>query len=356
MSVEFVATKTFEQIVSEYVAIHQTFKPDYVPNESDDILPTLQTCAYRELLLRTEMNIGWMNSYWMTATGAALDFCAEFFGLKRLPGAKPYASFTFELFNTLTVPYRIPSGVMLSSTDGVSATLIEDVVIPSGLTTGTGRVELSIYISTTTIKTEQIITPLPYLLGAVQEGYFVGGTDPENDDELRDRIALAYERFSTAGSEGAYKFFAISADERIDDVGVYSTSDAVVHVSLHSLGGVDQMMIDRVNSALNADEIRPLTDHVLVAAAIAVNYTISGTVTIDPLFDTATVLAKVSENLNAMTQSVKIGESVSISKITGAIMKVDGVTDMNLVSPVSNVTVPDKSKVAICTLVEVVNA
>lgn len=356
MSIEFVATKTFDEIVSEYIAIHQKFKPDYVPNESDDILPTLQTFAYRELLLRTEMNVGWMNSYWMTATDAALDFCAEYFGLKRLLGAKPYASFTFELFAPLSVPYRIPSGVILSSTEGISAELIEDVVIPSGTLTGTGRVELSVYINTTTMKTEQIITPLPYLLGAVQAGDFVGGSNPESNEELRARIALAYERFSTAGAAGAYKFFAISADERIDDVGVYSTSDAVVHVSLHSLGGVDQMMIDRVNSALNTDEVRPLTDHVLVAAAVAVDYTISGTVTIDPSFDTATVLAKVSENLNTMTQSVKIGESVSISKITGAIMKVDGVTDMTLVSPISNVTVPDKSKVAICTLMEVVNA
>lgn len=356
MSVEFVATKTFDEIVSEFIAIHQTFKPDYVPNESDDILPTLQTFAYRELLLRTEMNVGWMNSYWMTATGAALDFCAEYFGLKRLLGAKPYTPFTFELFAPLSVPYRIPSGVILSSTDGVSAELIEDVVIPSGSTTGIGRVELSVYISMTTIKTEQIITPLPYLLGAVQSGDFVGGTDPESDEELRARIALAYERFSTAGAEGAYKFFAISADERIDDVAIYSTSDAVVHVSLHSLSGVDQMMIDRVDSALNADEVRPLTDHVLVAAAVAVNYTISGVVTIDPTFDTATVLAKVSENLNTMTQSVKIGESVSIPKITGAIMKVDGVIDMTLTAPVSNVAVPDKSKVAICTLMEVVNA
>src|SRR3990172_5512364 len=107
-------------------------------------------------------------------------------------------------------PNRIPSGVILSSTEGISAELIEDLVIPSGTLTGTGRVELSVYINTTTMKTEQIITPLPYLLGAVQAGDFVGGSNPESNEELRARIALAYERFSTAGAAGAYKFFAIS--------------------------------------------------------------------------------------------------------------------------------------------------
>lgn len=358
MSIEFVATKTFDEIVNEYIAIHQTFNPDYVPNESDDILPTLQTFAYRELLLRTEMNIGWKKSYWMSATGEDLDWCALFFfGLKRLLGAKPYASFTFELAAPMTVDYRIAAGLLLSSPDGLTAELVDDIIIPAGSTiSGSGRVDLDAYVSSTTVKTEQIITPLPYTLSAKQIGDFIGGKDTESDDGLRERIELSFEQFSTAGAIGAYKYYAKSADARIDDVAVYSTSDAVVHVTLHSLSGVDQVMIDRVYAAINPDEVRPLTDHVLVAAAIAVNYTISGTVTIDPLYDTATVLAKVSENLDVMTKSVKIGESVSISKITGAIMKVDGVTDMTLVSPISNIVVPDKSKVAICTLVEVVNA
>ncbi|MFN3626182.1 MAG: baseplate J/gp47 family protein, partial [Hyphomicrobium sp.] len=109
------------------------------------------------------------------------------------------------------------------------------------------------------------------------------GTTPavyEKDEPLRRRIQLAPEAFTTAGSEGAYQFHAMTIDPSIKDVAVLAPQPGSgnVHVlPLTSVGnGVpDADLLERVRLRLLQKDIKPLTDIVTVRAPVVSNYAIS---------------------------------------------------------------------------------
>ncbi len=89
---------------------------------------------------------------------------------------------------------------------------------------------------------------------------------------------MAPEAFSNAGSEGAYRFWAMSAHADIADVAVDSPSPGVVDIRPILLGGEmpDAVHLSLVAETLSAETIRPLTDQVLVAPPGIVEYAVEG--------------------------------------------------------------------------------
>ena len=110
----------------------------------------------------------------------------------------------------------------------------------------------------------------------------VARLDGEEDDALRERIALAPERFTTAGSVGAYRFHARSAASNIVDVAVVCPEVALQDGVLVSVNGVppgqvrlyplmadglpSQAVLDAVQAACSAETVRPVCDQVLTLA------------------------------------------------------------------------------------------
>lgn len=330
--------KTFEEIKADMVAIYQTIVPDYIPNESDTIMPVLEAFAYRELLLRTHFNAQIAGSFWQSATDVNLDFIAAFFGITRLSGAKPTATVKFTINTVLGYDYVLDSGLEIINSDGSTSLLIGNVTIPAGSTQANGTAELQIYVASSDATVTATMVPKPYLSSVEQVTAFANGSNLESDVELRERIALAFEDQTTAGSIKSYIAHAIRADERIDDVAVSSPVPGYVDVLLHSIGGVDAAMITRVEEALNMDRVRPLTDAVSVAAATVVPYTVVAVLTLDPLADSTSTLSAAQSRLNERLSSVNIAQSVTLSMIIAA-LSVEGVVDVAVTSPVANVTV-----------------
>ena len=114
----------------------------------------------------------------------------------------------------------------------------------------------------------------------------------ESDEQLRLRAQLALESFTTAGSQGSYEFWARSASGQVKDVDIYSpppetkvTSEGteiiqpsghvIVTVLAHAGNGIpDDVLLKEVEDALNAEEVRPITDLVTVQPATILNYRI----------------------------------------------------------------------------------
>ena len=105
-----------------------------------------------------------------------------------------------------------------------------------------------------------------------------GGADVEKDEEYRERIHLAPEKFTCAGSELSYIYFAKTAHSAVGDVSVHSPAPGVVEVYVLLKGGLaplaDGPEITAVTDALSGQKVRPLTDQVLVLPArpIALDY------------------------------------------------------------------------------------
>ncbi|WP_174769340.1 baseplate assembly protein, partial [Brevibacillus centrosporus] len=106
-----------------------------------------------------------------------------------------------------------------------------------------------------------------------------GGTDRESDEAYRERIHIAPESFSTAGPEGAYEYFAMSASPLIVDVSVREATPGVVEIRPLLQNGElpGQEILDLVLETCNDRKARPLTDHVQALVPEQVPYDLNVT-------------------------------------------------------------------------------
>lgn len=125
----------------------------------------------------------------------------------------------------------------------------------------------------------------------------------ESDDELRRRVLLSLEGYTTAGSQGSYLFHAFSADGDVLDAAVPSPplTPGTVNVAVLSrtgTGAAPPETLAAVVDALNAEVTRPLCDTVVVESAAIVDYTITAVLTTFPgtgqtqVLDAATAAAQ----------------------------------------------------------------
>ncbi len=112
------------------------------------------------------------------------------------------------------------------------------------------------------------------------------GTEPavmETDEVYRQRLALAPESWSTAGPEGAYLFWALSASGEVLDVAAWSEDEAaaaaphvrIVLLSTEGDGTASPDLCQTVQDALRRSDIRPLGDLVTVESAEWLDYDVS---------------------------------------------------------------------------------
>jgi len=330
---EIIETISFETIKSENISELKKILPDYELLESDPFMLLIEAFSYKEMFLRQRINNSIKATLLSTATGTNLDNVAVFYGIERLKGSKPYAMYEFELSVVLDVDVLIPKNTILTNKDNsFIAHTYQDTVIKVGEKKLLTKVILDLEISSSNEKTEVITTPLPYLLKATSKSAFQFGTTTELDEEFRIRILQSLNRFSTAGAIGSYQYHTFSADSRIDDVSVLSEKEGIVDVYLASKYIVDDVMIDRVNKALNNEKTRPLTDKVNVYKANIIFIDIKATI---ELFDTTyqdMANQVIKENLK---RDFKINEDFILSDIIKS-LHVNGVYKVNLQEPTTD--------------------
>ncbi|MEG8581212.1 baseplate J/gp47 family protein, partial [Klebsiella pneumoniae] len=168
-------------------------------------------------------------------------------------------------------------------------------------------------------------------------------------------------RLSTAGARNTYHYFARGADADVLDVRAYGpeTHNQEGRVFLYVLsrtgdGTAPQALLDKVLSAVNPEDVRPITDYVAdyVRSAVIVSYQVVADIYVPYGVDTATVLEKATAALNEYTASVHlINATAARSGIDGALHQ-DGVVTVDLHSPVADV-VATMGEAPHCTAVKI---
>ncbi len=166
----------------------------------------------------------------------------------------------------------------------------------------------------------------------------------EDDARLRARAALAVEGFTSAGPVGAYLFHALSADADVADVLVQSLNPGVVTVTVlagSNDGTPTPALLTAVDTALNDENVRPLTDQVLVQAATIIPYTITADLLITPGPDTEIVraAAEIAVTAYAATRR-RLGRDVTLSGLYAALHQ-SGVEQVTLTAPAADVVIAD---------------
>lgn len=164
----------------------------------------------------------------------------------------------------------------------------------------------------------------------------------ESDGELRRRIQLSPEGYTTAGSRQSYIFHALSADQDVLDADAVKTAPGSVTVYVLSRTGdgtAPPETLTAVDKAVNAEMIRPMTDHVTVQSALIVNYKIEATLTVYPGPDVSLVKDAAEKAVaNFIASRRGISKDVNLSGIYAVLHQL-GVQNVELSSPLANVKV-----------------
>ena len=153
-----------------------------------------------------------------------------------------------------------------------------------------------------------------------------GGAEVEDDDSYREAIHEAPEKFSCAGPDGAYEYFAKRASALITDVSVTSPQPGKVQIVPLLEGGEipGEEILDAVLEVCNDRTVRSLTDQVSAVAPTKVEFDITATYYIDREDEAraATIQQQVTEAVNAFVlwQKAKLGRDVNPSELIRRIM------------------------------------
>lgn len=180
----------------------------------------------------------------------------------------------------------------------------------------------------------------------------------ESDEALRRRALLAPEAFSVAGPEGAYVFHALEASGDVLDASATSPGPGIVLVTVLSRldnGVPSPELLAAVEAKVSAEDVRPLTDQVIVAAAEIIDYAITAELTTFAGPDSQVVLEEARRRVEAYRDACfRLGRDATRSGIIAALSP-DGVQDVELTSPLANVVV-SRLQAARCTAITLTHA
>jgi len=308
--------------------------------------------AYREALVRNAVQYAAQQNLLAFAIFPMIDYLGGLVGVTRLQAQPATTTIQFTLANVLTVDYTVVAGTQVGSSDGqtifatntaatISAGTTTAVVNATAMVAGSGgNGFLPGQINV-------MLNPSALLSGASNTSTTSGGSAPETDDHLRTRVQAAPNQFSSAGPAGAYRFFALSVDPSIVDVQIVSPAPGTVNVYVltgpvitqpaavpNYVGIANPALLSKVQVALNADAVRPLTDTVAALGVNEVDYQIDAVVTLysdaDPNLTMAAAATAVHQY--AIEVASKIQRDLVPSQIIAA-LSVQGVYEVTLNSP-----------------------
>ena len=208
----------------------------------------------------------------------------------------------------------------------------------------------------------------------------------ETDDELRNRLLLAPEAWSTAGTEGGYLYHTLAGDAVVKGVdvvasnnktvvtyyttpdtatgiasaGVSSTTAGVVTVAILAVtsddnpqGTATPPQIDAVRDKLTSPSIKPMTDSVIVQPAEVIEYTIHATISRHKTSTTAANLDTATQAIQAMANgNFKVGKDITIGEIYAALQQPG--LHVALTEPSADIAI-SKRQAAFCTAINIVD-
>lgn len=265
------------------------------------------------------------------AEGEYLDSLAELFkDLERLPASPASAMFRFYISTELTEAVIIPKGTRISFDGVLIFQTVENLEIPVGstfadveavcTTPGTAGNKLAAG------QVKEIVDLYDYYQKVENITATSGGAEEEDDASYYERMRESMESFSTAGPTNGYIYFTKSVSAAIADVAVTSPEANVVDVRVLLQNGEEatEAVLKEIKDALNADDVRPLTDIVTVSVPETDIFNVDVTYYIpQPNSASATIIdaaAKEAVDKYISWQTSKMGRDVNPSYLTQLLM------------------------------------
>lgn len=334
---------SYLEIKEQNIEILQQIKQDnYLPLEDDDVLLIVEAFAYRELYLRAMVNLKIKNMLPHYAEGSDLDnFVWGFYGgVTRLQGAYPYADFKFTLEDD--TPVTLPEGMIVTNSAGDRGRLARAIALDSTQREAIERVELLELIE----KSEKELNKLEeyFFVKVEQLGMFENGAEKESDERFLERSILSLNRPSTAGARNSYYYHIMNSDVRVDTAYCYSPSEGIVRVVLDNFDAkIDDYVVEHIDTLLNNDEIKPLTDKVEVQRANQIEQVIEVEATLYDLMQQREVDNLIQANFK---EPFKIAQNLTYSDLIRR-LHVAGVYSVRCLNITEDIVVDELSRLVV---------
>lgn len=278
------------------------------------------------------------------ATGKYLDSLAELFkDIERLPASPASAMFRFYISEPQPQSIIIPKGTRISFDGTILFETTENLEIKAGSTYGDIEGECTtagtIGNNLAAGQVKEIVDVYDYYQKAENITATSGGEEEEDDDSYYERMRESMESFSTAGPINGYIYFTKSVSAAVADVAVTSPEACVVDVRVLLQDGqqATEAVLKEIEDALNASDVRPLTDKVTVSVPEIVPFDVDVTFYIQqPNAASATVIESAARQAvkdYIAWQTSKMGRDINPSYLTAKLMEA-GVKRVEVRKPV----------------------
>lgn len=329
-----------EKIINEWIALYEEKSGKSLqPAQIERLMIDLG--AYRESILRMQIQETAKQNLLSYAPLDILEHIGEPLDVRKLLANCAVTTLEFSLETPLDFDYEISKGTEVETKDGLFVFQTNESAMLLA-----GEYSVSVKATCQTVGTvannysigsiNNLITPLKYITKVENSTISSGGADDEEVDNLRERIRQAPEKFSNAGSRGAYRYHTLSAHQSITDVEILSPSPGVVNIyPLTENGNPTEEVLEIVRKYYEKDGIRPLTDYVQVLSPEKVLFSINAIIWLfkDADFNSVqtTINAKLEEYKKLL--SSKLGKSVIRTQIIAILNGVYGVFKVDLQTP-----------------------
>lgn len=258
-------------------------------------------------------------------SGPYLDAHADLFAMARREGTCSAAKVQFYGRDGVTIPAK--TGFVTSGALGFQT--VGDVIIKDGSAVGYLRsAQVGRKYNVPSGAVNQILRTIPGL-EAFEVGEATGGTDPETDTALYERLDEKRKRPPTSGNEAHYREWALS----VDGVGAVRVTPrwkgpgtVLVLIVGYDRRPVDDVVADACKTYIETR--RPVGADVTVASAKAVEVGVSAQVVLHTGASLTAVKAAFVSKLDTYLAGLAFEEfAVHANRVGALLMSIDGVVD-----------------------------
>jgi phage-related baseplate assembly protein len=280
---------------------------------------------------RSLINIAAKRNLPRYAEGDYLDSLMEiFYGITRQEATPAKTKLRFVLSEAQEQGLTIPVGTMVTAGGEVIFQTLEALEISADETEGIVEAECiedgALGNGYAAGSVNSLIDQIAYVAKVENTVETYGGTDRETDDALYYRARESYEGYTTAGTAGAYKYHAQNHNEAVADVVVRELDPGKTGVTILMDTGIPtEEELEDMQEYLSSDEIRPLTDQVIVSAPGVVEYEVEityyGADRPEPGGEELKELVTQAVNNYVTWQSGKLGRRINPGKLTALVIQ-----------------------------------
>ena len=274
--IEFLETDT-ETIESNMIALYEEFvkqsgRRDYKVYPASPERLFIAWCAAIIVQQRVLINETAKKNVPRYAKGEYLDSLAELFkDIERLPATPAVAKFRCYISAAQNQSVIVPQGTRITFDGEITFETTEELEIKAGETYGevNGKCQTAGLVGNNLApgQVKEIVDIYDFYLKAENVTKTEGGAEEEEDASYYERMRESMESFSTAGPVNGYIYHTKSVSTAIADVAATSPEAGVVDIRVLLQGGEQptQAVLEEIEAALNASDVRPLTDIVTVS-------------------------------------------------------------------------------------------